>query len=188
MFKLKHFDWLAPVYEKVISGEVPQNFLDTLELRPDEWILDAGGGTGRVGDSLLGERRKIVVGDTSLKMLWQAHQKDGLLCVACDVKQLPFENCFFDRIVIVDAFHHFGDQKSSLTDLWRVLKPDGLLTIEEPNIALASVKLIALLEKVLLMNSKFLRIEQMVKLIESFQPQKVIVYKKNYSYWVIAKK
>ncbi|MFN7036195.1 MAG: class I SAM-dependent methyltransferase [Bellilinea sp.] len=186
MFKLRHFDWLAPIYEKVISGEVTDKLIKVLDLQPEQWILDAGGGTGRIAAGLLGERRRIVVGDASLKMLLQANQKEGLLCAVCDAKQLPFGNQFFDRIVIVDAFHHISDQNQALSDLWRVLKPGGTLTIEEPDISHASVKLIALLEAIFLMGSKFLRAEELVRMIKLHQPQKVMVYNENHSYWVTA--
>jgi len=186
MFKLRHFDWLAPIYEKVISGEATDKLIETLDLKSDQWILDAGGGTGRIAASLRGERRKIIVADISYKMLWQAHQKNELLCTVCDAKKLPFEHHFFDRIVIVDAFHHIPDQPQAMNEMWRVLKPGGILTIEEPDISHTSVKMIALMERVLLMGSKFLKIEEMVRMIEFHQPQKVMVYNENHSYWITA--
>ncbi len=88
MGKLRHFDWLAPVYEKIIGGEDASILLKFLDLQPDQWILDAGGGTGRIAANLCGEGRKIFIADLSFQMLRQAFRKNGLLCSACDVKLL----------------------------------------------------------------------------------------------------
>ncbi|GIV66467.1 MAG: hypothetical protein KatS3mg047_0860 [Bellilinea sp.] len=186
MLKFRHFDWLAPVYEKVITGQASRKLIEVLDLQPRQWILDAGGGTGRIATGLIGEQRKIIVGDTSLKMLRQAHQKEGLYCIACDARQLPFDNHFFDRILLVDTIHHLPDQRNAFDELWRVLKPGGLLTIEEPDIAHLSGKLIAMLEKILLMGSKFQKVEELVKMINSYQPKKIMMYNENHSYWVTA--
>lgn len=186
MGKLRHFDWLAPVYEKVIGGEDASILLKFLDLQPDQWILDAGGGTGRISASLSGEGRKIFIADLSFQMLRQAFRKNGLLCSTCDVRLLPFLDKTFDRIIIVDAFHHFADQAVALNELWRVLRPGGILMIEEPDISHLSVKLIALLEKALLMQSKFLKSSELEYLVGFYQPSKVMVYNENYSYWLMA--
>jgi demethylmenaquinone methyltransferase/2-methoxy-6-polyprenyl-1,4-benzoquinol methylase len=186
MGKLRHFDWLAPVYEKIIGGEDSRILLNLLDLKPDQWILDAGGGTGRIAASLFGEGRKVFVADLSFQMLRQAFRKNGLRCSACDVRLLPFLDKSFDRIIIVDAFHHFADQPVALSELWRVLRPGGMLMIEEPDISHLSVKLIALLEKALLMQSKFLKSNELEYLIRYFKPSKVMVYNENYSYWLMA--
>lgn len=188
MFKIRHFDWLAPVYEKLITGEVSQILVNLLNLQADHYILDAGGGTGRIAAGLIGENRKIIVADSSLQMLIQARQKAGLLCTNCDVKNMPFNGNLFDRIIIVDAFHHMPDQENAIKELWRLLKPGGLLIIEEPNIIHFPVKIIALMEKMLLMKSKFLKSDNLIELINAHQPNKVMMYNQDHTYWVIATK
>ncbi len=86
----------------------------------------------------------------------------------------------------MDAFHHFADQPIALNELWRVLRPGGMLMIEEPDISHLSVKLIALLEKALLMQSTFLKSSELEYLVGFYQPNKVMVYNENYSYWLMA--
>lgn len=188
MFKIRHFDWLAPVYEKLITGDLSQILVNLLDLQGNQLVLDAGGGTGRIAVGLIGEKRKIIVADSSLQMLTQARQKGGLLCSNCDVKNMPFDDNQFDRILIVDAFHHLPDQKSSIKELWRLLKPGGRLIIEEPNIIHFRVKIIALMEKMLLMRSKFLKSDNLIELINAHQPKEVMMYNQDHTYWIVATK
>jgi demethylmenaquinone methyltransferase/2-methoxy-6-polyprenyl-1,4-benzoquinol methylase len=56
---------------------------------------------------------------------------------------------------MVDSFHHLNDQASCLEELWRVLEPGGRLVIEEPDISHPAVKLVAVVEKLLFMRSRF---------------------------------
>lgn len=188
MKKIRHFDWLAPFYEKMIGEANAQVLLNFLDLQRGQLILEAGGGTGRVADKLSGDGRKVFIADLSFQMLRQAQQKNGLLCSTCDVEFLPFPDNSFDRIVIVDAFHHFTNQSAALREMWRVLRLGGILIIEEPDISYLSVKMIALLETILLMKSKFLKSDELRDLIAEHRPHKVFVYNQDYSYWITAVK
>lgn len=51
-----------------------------------------------------------------------------------DGKIIPFQNEFFDRVVCFDAFHHVSDQKDSLKEMFRILKPGGRVAMLEPAI------------------------------------------------------
>ena len=150
-----HFDWLAPVYDRVIGEHNIDLLKEALDLPPDGWLLDAGGGTGRVSARLLPFTGKVVISDWSKPMLKQAQAKGGLLLLNGRVERLPFPAEQFDRILVVDALHHFPDQHGAIRDLIRVLKPGGRLVIEEPNINLRATKMIALMEKITLMGSHF---------------------------------
>lgn len=39
---------------------------------------------------------------------------------------------YFDRVVIMDAFHHLPNYQSALSDLFRLLAPGGILVMSEP--------------------------------------------------------
>ncbi len=151
-----HFRFFAPFYDHVFGrGVQPPHLLESLALPVSGWLLDAGGGTGRVSASVREQTGGVVIVDASRGMLQQAGQKDGLCPTLALAERLPFPDGQFERILIVDAFHHFHHQERAARELWRVLKPGGRLVLHEPNIARFAVKLIALGEKLLLMRSRF---------------------------------
>jgi demethylmenaquinone methyltransferase/2-methoxy-6-polyprenyl-1,4-benzoquinol methylase len=149
-----HFDRLAPIYERLIPPPDTRALGELLELAPAHVLLDAAGGTGRVSGVFAASVARAVVCDASPRMLEQARKK-GLETVRAELEALPFADATFDRILLVDAFHHVKDQRIALRELLRVLKPSGRLVIEEPDVRRLPVKIVALLEKVFLMRSHF---------------------------------
>lgn len=150
-----HFDLIARFYERVIPPPKPDDLRELLRLPCEGWMLDAGGGTGRVVGALHDEAKGIVVSDLSSGMLRQAKQKNGLSPTRAHAESLPFSDDFFDRVLVVDALHHFCDQRDAIADLLRVVRPGGRVVIEEPDYTRFAVKLIAVGEKIALMRSKF---------------------------------
>jgi SAM-dependent methyltransferase len=68
-----------------------------------------------------------------LGMLSQCRKHQGLKCVPGKAEEIPFEDSYFDKVLIVDAFHHFKDREKSLVEISRVLKRGGKLIIQEVN-------------------------------------------------------
>jgi demethylmenaquinone methyltransferase/2-methoxy-6-polyprenyl-1,4-benzoquinol methylase len=161
-----HFDIIAPFYDRVIHKLDLNRLTDLLKLPARGRMLDAGGGTGRVSSRLRSLIDEIVVCDLSLSMLKQAKKKGRLLTVQTHVEQLPFPNESFERIVVVDALHHFCDQRESIRELLRVLKTGGRLVLEEPNIDNFIIKWVALAEKLALMRSVFYSSDEIVDMIK----------------------
>ena len=60
----------------------------------------------------------------------RAQQLDHL--VAADGLQLPFANASFDTICMFDVLEHLSDDHRAAAELYRVLKPGGLLVITVP--------------------------------------------------------
>jgi len=98
---------------------------------------------------------------------------------------LPLADNSFQRVIMVDALHHVIHHADSAREMFRVLKPGGLLVIEEPDIRTFGVKLIALAEKLLLMRSHFLAPDQIVDL---FPEGEKTVRAEDGNAWVIVKK
>jgi len=153
---LDHFGWLAPYYERFIKPRQEDPLHSVAGLPVSGPLLDAGGGTGRIAQSLVNLAGRVVVADLSLKMLKEAAGKDHLQAVNCHSEHLPFPDGYFERVVMVDALHHVCDQRQTAGELFRVLAPGGRLVIEEPDVRVWGVKLIAVGEKLLLMRSHFL--------------------------------
>jgi len=51
-----------------------------------------------------------------------------------DGRQTPFRNDEFDRIVIVDFLEHIPDDTGFIKELYRIMKPGGILIINVPHI------------------------------------------------------
>ncbi len=150
-----HFKLIAPLYERMAHRMPVDKVRKRLALPARGWLLDVGGGTGRVAAALQGDVDRVVVADYSEGMIRFAGQKPGVAAVRSVAEALPFASNTFARIVVVDAFHHFHDQKRAAVELWRVLAPGGRLVIEEPDATRLLVKFIALFERALLMRSRF---------------------------------
>jgi ubiquinone/menaquinone biosynthesis C-methylase UbiE len=148
------FHWVAPFYDRVLRFSDPTKLLTLLGLEPDHRLLDVGGGTGRVTSFLAEHVTQACVVDASMGMLLQAREK-GLCAYQGEAERLPFSDGSFDRILIVDAFHHFRDWPWAAAELMRVLNCGGRIVVEEPDIRYGAVKVIAFVERLLLMRSRF---------------------------------
>ena len=160
MAHLNHFDFLAPLYDRIIKPADPGKICSLLGLPIHGSLLDVGGGTGRTSYGLKDFVTNIVIADSSIGMLNQANEKRAFITVCSNSEQLPFKNQSFERVIMVDALHHVGDYRVTIDELWRVVIPGGRIVIEEPNIQKISVKFIALLEKLILMRSHFISPEK----------------------------
>ena len=122
---IDHFDLLASIYDRFIGIQDHNDLKKLLQLPTDGWVLDAAGGTGRVSQQLIPLVRKVVVCDLSHKMLKKARDKRTLLPIQSHLERLPFRNEIFERILVVDAFHHLCDHEQAISEMLRVLKPGG---------------------------------------------------------------
>ena len=165
-----HFGLLAPFYDRLIRFGEADALIKRLGPPVRGWLLDAGGGTGRVAAALDWMAGQIVVADVSLGMLRQARGK-GLAAVSAPAEGLPFPGGTFERGIMVDALHHVADQAGTAGELWRVLAPGGRLVIVEPDIRQLAVKGIALFEKLALMRSHFLPPMEIARLFDEFGAQ-----------------
>jgi len=144
MARFDHFDLLAPLYEAVIKPKEPEELWRHLDLPVSGALLDAGGGTGRVAQHMTEKTDTVVVADLSCKMLAENRTKAGVFPVCTPSERLPFSSGYFARVIMVDALHHVIDQQGTIDELWRVLAPGGVMVIEEPDVRVFGVKLIAL--------------------------------------------
>jgi demethylmenaquinone methyltransferase/2-methoxy-6-polyprenyl-1,4-benzoquinol methylase len=184
---LDHFDLIASIYDRLIGPPDTKRLQQLLKLPTDGWLLDGGGGTGRVSSHLSGLTGHIVVSDLSHRMLKKSLNKK-VSPVRAHVEKLPFADELFDRVLVVDALHHFCDQREAIEDLLRVLKPGGRLVIEEPDLNHKGVKILALAEKMMLMRSHFHTPQQIRQMIESKGCTAQIDHDGRYTAWMAAKK
>ncbi len=182
----EHFNLIARFYNKVAHFKDGESLIEAMALPVKGLLLDAGGGTGRVAAAIRGLAGGAVVADISLGMLGFAREK-GLDCVFSPAEKLPFPTGCFERIIILDALHHVGNQGQVALELYRVVQPGGRLLIVEPDIHKFAVRLIALGEKLLLMRSHFLDGEQIRYLFQGTDATVTITYSGS-NVWVVVEK
>jgi demethylmenaquinone methyltransferase/2-methoxy-6-polyprenyl-1,4-benzoquinol methylase len=187
MAGLDHFGVIAPFYDRLIPPRNPERMIKLLSLPTQGLLLDVGGGTGRVTQSLRGLASQIIVADLSIDMLRQGARKNGLTQVCTLSERLPFPDGTVDRIIMVDALHHVYSQKKTARELWRVLKPGGRLVIEEPDVSAAAVKIFALLERLALMRSHFLSPPHIAALFPGSEAD-IEILREGWSAWIIINK
>lgn len=183
---MDYFDLIAPIYDWFSKPPEGTRLHRLLRLPTEGWLLDAGGGTGRVSYSLRNCVGQVLVNDLSHRMLKKAGAK-ALNPVRARVEDLPYPDGCFGRILVVDSLHHFSDQGEAIRNLLRVLKPGGRLVIEEFDLSHKAVRLLAIAEKIMLMRSRFLKPEEIRAMITSngFPAR---IERDGYAAWIIADK
>lgn len=156
MSPFNHFDFLAPYYDRFIKPTDRTHFYELTSLPASGLMLDVGGGTGQKSYHMREMVSGILIADSSMGMLREAHKKGGVQPVRSVAERLPFDDNIFERVIMVDALHHVEDYRATAREMWRVVKPGGRIVIEEPDIRTASVKLMAVIEKTVLMRSHFI--------------------------------
>jgi ubiquinone/menaquinone biosynthesis C-methylase UbiE len=180
-----HFSLIAPLYNRQHEYSSLKTMIEVAALPVGGRLLDVGGGTGRVASALYDQAGRIIIADPSMGMLRFANSRPGIQVTAACSENLPFPDGFFQRVIMVDALHHVVDQSSTARELLRVLEPGGRIVIEEPDIRAFGVKMIALVEKLLLMRSRFFSPEQIASL---FPAENTRVLTKAYTAWVVIEK
>lgn len=128
------------------TDEKGRNYIVKKVVRPDDYILDAGGGTGLTSlkaAKKLSNKGKIVILDYSEKMLEKARTKadklnldDKIIIKPGDIYQIPYPDNTFDSVLSTYSTCPLSNPMEAVNEMLRVLKKGGLLGIahsSEPN-------------------------------------------------------
>jgi trans-aconitate 2-methyltransferase len=132
-------DWNASSYDRVADPQTRwgAEVLGRLPLEGDETVLDAGCGTGRVTELLLGRlpRGRVVALDFSAAMLVEARKRlapfgDRVSYVEADLaRPLPLDGPV-DAVLSTATFHWVMDHDALFEHLAAVLRPGGWLVAQ----------------------------------------------------------
>ncbi len=116
-------------------------FIDLTDINK---VLEIGCGAGAIAAHLSNKYQMDVIGtDLDPEMIAMARKyhetRENLSFAEADATKLPFVNDEFDLVISVKVLHHIGDWRGALTEIGRVLKPNGLFLFDD----LAGSRLVA---------------------------------------------
>ena len=119
---------------------------DRLKLEEGHMVLDLGCGFGRHAFEVLRRGAKVVACDMAINELHEVRATyaamaelgeiqvtSGAFTSAGDATRLPFQDETFDRIIASEVLEHIYNDEDALSELFRVLKPQGILAITVPS-------------------------------------------------------
>lgn len=93
-------------------------------------ILDIGSGTGYYLNLMCKRGFNCIGVDLSENMLQQSkHMYPELVVQLADARKLPFLDDSFDAVVSIETLRYFSERKPLLKEIFRVVKPGGLIFI-----------------------------------------------------------
>jgi SAM-dependent methyltransferase len=116
--------------------------LQALRVRRSDVVVEFGAGSCWVSHFLnrFGSKTiSIDVSQTALDLGRRLFERDAQTnwavepeFVVYDGHRIPLPDASCDKVIIFDAFHHVPNQREILTELCRILRPDGMVAMCEP--------------------------------------------------------
>ena len=116
-----------------------------LRLAPGTRVLDIGCGNGRHAYEALRRGAAVIATDldetalADVEAMAEAMKLEGevaaggsLRTVRADARSLPFGNAQFDVVIAAEVLEHIPEDASAIGELFRVLRPGGLIAVTVP--------------------------------------------------------
>ncbi len=110
------------VYEKLLPEDITGKSL-----------LDDGCGTGWFSKAACERGARVTSLDVGEKLLAEVARKCSSTCVVGDALDLKFPDATFDIVVSSEMIEHTTDPRKATGEMFRVLKPGGILALTCPN-------------------------------------------------------
>lgn len=117
----------------------PRKLIQRLDLRDDHAVLEIGPGPGyfSVNTAKNLKKGKLVLLDIQQEMLDIAKKRlkkrkiENVEYILCDGVKFDLENESFDRVFMVTVIGEIENKENYLSEIHRILKKDGVLSISE---------------------------------------------------------
>lgn len=116
-----------------------RKIIEEINPQSDEKIVDLGCGTGYYLYLLssLPVNLKLTGFDADVKAMDEAKllpEGNKINFIVGDMHKMPFKNNSFNKAVCSEVLEHLGNDELALQEIYRVLKPGGILAISVPSI------------------------------------------------------
>ncbi|WP_187296233.1 class I SAM-dependent methyltransferase [Tepidibacter mesophilus] len=142
------------------------NFLDTINCSVGDKVLLLGN-ISNYGKYLKKLGVEVIILENDKYVTSSAIVDNGNCnIIQGSVEYMPFKDNYFDKVIFLNYFNCFENEKNALSELYRVLKYKGKVIIENKNPKNLSVKLKSLQNKIKGYNGKFYRPTEIVKIFD----------------------
>lgn len=127
-----HYDdfWVNPISARVVDSWNIKNLKDILKGQEINRVLDLGCGTGKTTYELIHIGKRVTGYDISMSMLQRAKERcPNSLFAKGNSADIPFRSGIFDLVVTNGVWHHFADIESTINEVGRVLRKDGIFAV-----------------------------------------------------------
>ena len=117
----------------VTDNDLLRFIYESLQLKGEEKILDAGIGTGILAKFILKQSPEVkMYGLDSSKEMTSYIDDERIIVRIGDLKNMPFTDDLFDRVILRHVIHHcVGYTSLVIKEARRILKPEGKIVICE---------------------------------------------------------
>lgn len=131
--KKKTWDRYAPIYERAMRADRAA-YAAMYERIPavirNQTVLEIASGPGVLAKHVAHAAKRMIGTDYSEGMIQVARRGDcpeQLTFEVADATCLPYADDAFDVVIIANALHVMPDPEAALSEITRVLRPDGIL-------------------------------------------------------------
>jgi len=133
-------NWTGERLETFVNSEVAVEHLHryavVLQLTKNKTVLDIASGEGYGSNLIAGIAKEVVGVDISKDAVGRSnnkYKKDNLKFIEGSTSEIPLPDNHFDLVVSFETIEHHDKHDEMLSEIKRVLKPDGLLVISSPD-------------------------------------------------------
>lgn len=138
----KEYDGLNRVISFGIDIKWRKKVVQIVGKQNPDYILDIATGTGDLAINLAEINAKKIVGfdispgmlEVGKKKIAQKHLKNKIEMVLGDSEKMPFDDNSFDAITVAFGVRNFENLEQGLSEILRVLKPNGIFVILETSV------------------------------------------------------